>query len=77
MLNVAVLAKTLMSPVQPSRSSRAGVSVGMDRKLPRCPQVMLLCSLFTMALEVSNSLVSSPSVCMTRPVTVDRSGVPG
>ncbi len=73
----AVGAKTLMSPVQPRRSSRAGVSVGTERKLPRWPQVMLWCSWLSIGTSVSKSRVKGADVCMTRPVTVLVEGVPG
>ncbi len=38
MLKAAVREKTCASPVQPSRSSRCGQSVGTSTKLPFCPQ---------------------------------------
>ena len=41
MLKAAVRANTWASPVQPSRSSRCGQSVGTSRKLPFWPQTML------------------------------------
>ena len=44
MLNAAVEAKTWASPVQPSRSSRCGQSVGTSMKLARCVQTMFWCS---------------------------------
>ena len=40
----AVGAKTCRSPVQPSRSSRCGQSVGTSTKLPRMPQTTFSCS---------------------------------
>ncbi len=48
-----------MSPVQPSRSSRCGQSVGTARKLPRWDQIELLISWFTPAWELSNQPVRS------------------
>lgn len=73
---VAVGAKTLMSPVHPRRSSR-GVSVGTERKLPRCPQVMLLCSWFSMGTSVVKSMVNGAEVWMTRPTIASGPGGPG
>ncbi|OLT23624.1 hypothetical protein BJF79_45890 [Actinomadura sp. CNU-125] len=67
----------MMSPDQPMRSSRAGVSVGMLRKLPRWPHVMLLWSRSSIFSPVLNDMVNGSAVCMTRPVTASRPGVPG
>ena len=55
MLKAAVREKAWASPVQPSRSSRCGQSVGTSRKLPFCPQTMLCWSWLMSGLEVSNS----------------------
>ena len=52
--NVAVGAKTWRSPVQPSRSSRCGQSVGTSTKLPRVLHTTLSWNLLSSALEQSN-----------------------
>ena len=48
-----------MSPVQPSRSSRWGQSVGTSTKLPRWPQTTLLCSRLSRSSEHSKVPVRS------------------
>ncbi len=48
-LNEAVRQNTSASPIQPSRSSRCGQSVGTLRKFPRCPHRMLLHNWFTVS----------------------------
>ncbi len=70
-------AKTSMSPLQPRRSSRAGVSVGTERKFPRCPEVMLRCSWFNIGESVAKVSVAGASVCITRPVPRPRGGGTG
>src|SRR3954449_2331326 len=54
-----------MSPVQPSRSSRCGQSVGTSRKLPFCPHTELLTSWFTPAWEHWNQPTRFMSECTT------------
>ena len=46
--------KACASPVQPSRSSRCGQSVGTDTKLSRCDQATFSCSRFSAASPHSN-----------------------
>ena len=53
--------KTMMSPVQPSRSSRCGQSLGMARKLPRWDQVTLRNSWLTLSSEQAKVPVTSRS----------------
>ena len=74
----AVGAKTWMSPVQPSRSSRCGQSVGRSRKLPRMPQTTFSCSRFSSGSEHSNQPVRSMSrVARRRATTSAASSSPG
>ena len=61
----AVGAKTMMSPVQPSRSSRCGQSVGTARKLPRWDQLTLRNSWLTRSSEHSNRPVGARSELTT------------
>ncbi len=70
--NRAVGAKIWMSPVQPSRSSRCGQSVGTSKKLPRMPHTTFSCSRLISSSEQLNQPVRSMSVCST---TARRSSV--
>src|ERR1043166_5174668 len=70
MLNAAVRANTWASPVQPSRSSRWGQSVGTSRKLLRCPQTMFCCSRFKSESDVSRDPVGARSDDTAIPVMV-------
>ena len=63
--NDAVGAKTCRSPVQPSRSSRCGQSVGRSTKLPRMPQTTFSCSRSTSASEQVKVPVRRRSVWTT------------
>ncbi|OLT08609.1 hypothetical protein BJF90_44940 [Pseudonocardia sp. CNS-004] len=74
---VAVGANTWMSPVQPSRSSRWGQSVGTCRKLPRIPHTTFSCSRSTSSEELSNQPVRRMSVCTTTATTAAGSSSPG
>src|SRR5437773_7207065 len=56
-LKVAVLEKACASPVQPSRSSLCGQSVGTSRKFPLCPHWILCWSWFKSELDELNSPV--------------------
>ena len=76
-LKVDVAAKMAMSPVQPSRSSRCGQSVGIDSMFERSPQRMLCCNWLTSALEVVSVPSWAPVVHAARPVTLSAVGVPG
>ena len=53
----AVGENTWMSPVQPSRSSRCGQSVGTSRKLPRIPQTTFSWNRLSSSCEDSNQPV--------------------
>ena len=61
----AVGAKTWMSPVHPSRSSRCGQSVGTSRKLPRMPHTTFSCSWLRSASEEVNQPVRRSSLPRT------------
>ena len=76
MLKAAVRTKTWMSPVQPSRSSRCGQSVGTSTKLPFWPQVMLCWSWLTSGSEQVKEPVGAMAECSTMPVIVLRSTSP-
>jgi hypothetical protein len=77
MLKLAVREKTCASPVQPSRSSRCGQSVGTSRKLPFWPQRMLRCSWLSSGFDVSKLPVTAMSECTTTPVSASSVGSPG
>ena len=76
-LNVDVPEKMPMSPVQPSRSSRCGQSLGTDSMFERSPHRMLCCSWFTSAFDVVNVPVCAPDVHIARPVNVAAVGADG
>ena len=59
----------LASPIQPSRSSRCGQSVGTLRKLPRWPQWMFDCNWLSRGSEQVNSPARGVSEPITMPVT--------
>ena len=67
MLMHAVRQKAWQSPVQPSRSSRCGQSVGTSTKLPRCPHWMLWKSWLTRSSEQPKPEVTAMSELMTTP----------
>jgi hypothetical protein len=73
----AVGLKTWMSPVQPSRSSRWGQSVGIETKLPRMPHTTFSCSRFTRSSEHSNQPVRRMSLPTTTAVIAEGSRSPG
>ena len=70
-------AKALMSPVQPSRSSRCGQSVGTPTKLPRIDHTTFACSWFSRSSEHSNHPVRRMSVCTTTAVSASAVSSPG
>ena len=74
---VAVAANTWMSPVQPSRSSRCGQSVGTSRKLPRMPHTMFSWSWLTRGSEHANQPVRTMSECSTTAVMCSGRNSPG
>ncbi len=74
MLNAAGWAKTSMSPIQPSRSSRCGQSVGMLCMLSRWVQTMLCISVLSSWLEHSNWPVIRGAEWNTRPVSRSAEG---
>ena len=59
--NAAVGAKTCRSPVQPTRSSRCGQSVGMSTKFPRMLHTTFSCSFSSSGSEQENQPVRSRS----------------
>ena len=70
-------AKTLASPIQPSRSSRCGQSVMTLWRLPRRPHRVFSKILLTSGEEVSTVPAGGASECSTSPVSAVGSGVPG
>jgi hypothetical protein len=77
MLKAAVREKTWASPVQPSRSSRCGQSVGTSRKLPFCPQRMLCWSWSSIGFDVVSRPVTAMSEWTTTPVRPSSVSSPG
>ena len=78
MLKAAVREKTCASPVQPSRSSRCGQSVGTSRKLPFCPQLDVVLELVQERARGRRSApVTGMSEWTTTPVRLSRVGSPG
>src|SRR5215469_18202396 len=77
-LKVPVRQKTPASPIQPSRSSLCGQSVGMLRKFPRCPHSPTFHMRFTRSLDVTSLPVGSPTrLLITSPLKSAVVGVPG
>lgn len=64
-----VSANMLISPVQPSRSSRWGQSVGMPTKLPRMLHTMFSCSRLSRGSEQRKCPVRRMSEWITTPTT--------
>ncbi len=73
----AVGAKTWMSPVQPTRSSRWGQSVGRSTKLSRMLHTTFECSWFRPACELSNVPVRRIPVWITTASTSPSRSSPG
>ena len=67
--NDAVGANNWKSPVQPSRSSRCGQSLGMDRKLPRMLHNTLSCNRFSCGCDDDQLPVRRMSLWQTTAVT--------
>ena len=68
--NDAVGANNWKSPVQPSRSSRCGQSLGMDRKLPRMLHNTLSCNRFSCGCDDDQLPVRLMSLWQTTAVSV-------
>ena len=78
MLKMAVWAKTSMSPIQPSRSSRCGQSVGTLCMLSRCVQTMFCISWLSSGLEHSKLAGHRRRASgMPRPVRMSSGGLGG